>query len=209
MVKAYKFYILFILISFHLVGCAPIAVVSAPSSYADKRTTEAQFNDQKIEIQSILNTQDIYSGSNVSFVSYNQTVLITGEVRSEETKDLVDQTVLITGEVRSEETKDLVGEQIQKMPNVKGVKNFLLVTPENSSLKSEANDTLITANIKSRLFIQENETQLFPLHVKVVTERQVVYLMGILSEKDVASAIKIAKSSRGVKKVVPLFEMVE
>jgi len=192
MVKAYKFYILFILISFHLVGCAPIAVVSAPSSYADKRTTEAQFNDQKIEIQSILNTQDIYSGSNVSFVSYNQTVLITGEV-----------------EVRSEETKDLVGEQIQKMPNVKGVKNFLLVTPENSSLKSEANDTLITANIKSRLFIQENETQLFPLHVKVVTERQVVYLMGILSEKDVASAIKIAKSSRGVKKVVPLFEMVE
>ena len=190
MVKAYKFYILFILISFHLVGCAPIAVVSVPSSYADKRTTEVQFNDQKIEIQSILNTQDIYSGSNVSFVSYNQTVLITGEVRSEE-------------------TKDLVGEQIQKMPNVKGVKNFLLVTPENSSLKSEANDTLITANIKSRLFIQENETQLFPLHVKVVTERQVVYLMGILSEKDVASAIKIAKSSRGVKKVVPLFEMVE
>ena len=190
MVKAYKFYILFILISFHLVGCAPVAVVSAPSSYADKRTTEAQFNDQKIEIQSILNTQDIYSGSNVSFVSYNQTVLITGEVRSEE-------------------TKDLVGEQIQKMPNVKGVKNFLLVTPENSSLKSEANDTLITANIKSRLFIQENETQLFPLHVKVVTERQVVYLMGILNEKDVASAIKIAKSSRGVKKVVPLFEMVE
>ena len=190
MVKAYKFYILFILISFHLVGCAPVAVVSAPSSYADKRTTEAQFNDQKIEIQSILNTQDIYSGSNVSFVSYNQTVLITGEVRSEETKDLVE-------------------EQIQKMPNVKGVKNFLLVNPKNSSLKSEANDTLITANIKSRLFIQENETQLFPLHVKVVTERQVVYLMGILNEKDVASAIKIAKSSRGVKKVIPLFEMVE
>ena len=106
MVKAYKFYILFILISFHLVGCAPVAVVSAPSSYADKRTTEAQFNDQKIEIQSILNTQDIYSGSNVSFVSYNQTVLITGEVRSEE-------------------TKDLVGEQIQKMPNV----NVILTSP--------------------------------------------------------------------------------
>ncbi len=57
--------------------------------------------------------------------------------------------------------------------------------------------------------IQENETQLFRLHVKVVTERQVVYLMGILNEKDVASAIKIAKSSRGVKKVIPLFEMVE
>jgi len=31
--------------------------------------------------------------------------------------------------------------------------------------------------------------------------------MGILSEEEAASAIKIAKSSRGVKKVIPLFEI--
>ena len=188
MVKSYKFYILFSLIALHLVACAPVAVVSAPTSYSDRRTVETQFIDQKIEIKAILDSQDIYAGSNVSFVSYNQTVVITGEARSQE-------------------IKDLVANKIQEIENVKGVKNFLLVHPEDSSLKSEANDTLITANIKSRLFIQENETKLFPLHVKVFTERQTVYLMGILSEEEAASAIKIAKSSRGVKKVIPLFEI--
>ena len=188
MVKSYKFYILFSLIALHLVACAPVAVVSAPTSYSDRRTVETQFIDQKIEIKAILDAQDIYAGSNVSFVSYNQMVVITGEVRSQE-------------------IKDLVANKIQEIESVKDVKNFLLVHPEDSSLKSEANDTLITANIKSRLFIQEKETKLFPLHVKVFTERQTVYLMGILSEEEAASAIKIAKSSRGVKKVIPLFEI--
>jgi osmotically-inducible protein OsmY len=46
------------------------------------------------------------------------------------------------------------------------------------------------------------------LHVKVYTERQEVYLMGILNQKEAEYAIKIAKSSRGVKKVIPLFEII-
>ena len=75
-------------------------------------------------------------------------------------------------------------------------------------LRSRAEDVLITSNVKSRLFIKENETKLFPLHVKVYTERQEVYLMGILNQKEAEYAIKIAKSSRGVKKVVPLFEII-
>ena len=51
------------------------------------------------------------------------------------------------------------------------------------------------------------ESKLSPLHVKVVTERQEVYLMGILNAKEADDAIEIAKSSKGVKKVIPLFEI--
>ena len=46
------------------------------------------------------------------------------------------------------------------------------------------------------------------MHVKVYTERQEVYLMGILNQKESQIATQIAKSSKGVKKVIPLFEII-
>ena len=82
MCKSNNFYILFSLIISQLVGCAPVAVVTAPVAYADRRTAEIQYTDQKIEIKAILETQDIDADSNLSFLSYNQTVLLTGEARS-------------------------------------------------------------------------------------------------------------------------------
>jgi osmotically-inducible protein OsmY len=91
---------------------------------------------------------------------------------------------------------------------VKDVKNFLLIGM-NSSLKSKASDVITTSNVISRLYFNESnfESKLSPLHVKVVTERQEVYLMGILNAKEADDAIEIAKSSKGVKKVIPLFEI--
>ena len=77
----------------------------------------------------------------------------------------------------------------------------------SSSLKSKASDAITTSNVVSRLFVNESKSKLSPLHVKVVTERQEVYLMGLLNSKEVEDAIKIAKSSKGVKKVIPLFEI--
>ena len=189
MFKSYRFYIFFSLIISQLVGCGPAAVVTAPVSLSDKRSAEIQFYDQKIEINAILKTKDIDEDSNLSFLSFNQTVLITGEVRS--------QKII-------EEVIDIVS----SFKNVKNVKNYSSVQDQNSSIQSRAEDVLITTNVKSRLFLKENETKLSPLHVKVYTERQNVYLLGILNNKEAESAIKIAKSSRGVKKVVPLFEII-
>ena len=77
----------------------------------------------------------------------------------------------------------------------------------SSSLKSKASDAITTSNVVSRLFVNEYKSKLSPLHVKVITERQEVYLMGLLNSKEVEDAIKIAKSSKGVKKVIPLFEI--
>ena len=42
-----------------------------------------------------------------------------------------------------------------------------------------------------------------------MTENDVIYLLGIVTEKEADEAIKIAKSSKGVKLVVPLFELDE
>ena len=190
--KSYSFYFLFLLLISQLVSCiattAPV-VPGGPLAFADRRAAEAIYIDQKLEFKTILETQDINENDNLTFVSFNQIVLITGEVPDEQTKAKVEETV-------------------KKIEGVKEVKNFLLIGM-NSSLKSKATDVITTSNVVSRLYFNESkfESKLSPLHVKVVTERQEVYLMGILNAKEAEDAIEIAKSSKGVKKVIPLFEI--
>ena len=192
MFKSYSFYFLLLLLISQLVGCiattAP-AVPGGPLAYADRRAAEIIYIDQKLEFKTILETQDINENDNLTFVSFNQIVLITGEVPDEQTKAKVEETV-------------------KTIEGVKEVKNFLLIGM-NSSLKSKATDVITTSNVVSRLYFNESnfESKLSPLHVKVVTERQEVYLMGILNAKEADDAIEIAKSSKGVKKVIPLFEI--
>ena len=193
MLKSYSFYFLFLLLISQLVSClattAPSAVVAGPVGYVDRRASEVIYIDQKLEFKTILETQDINENDNLTFVSFNQIVLITGEVPDEQTKAKVE-------------------EAVKNIEGVKEVKNFLLIGM-NSSLKSKATDVITTSNVVSRLYFNESnfESKLSPLHVKVITERQEVYLMGILNAKEADDAIEIAKSSKGVKKVIPLFEI--
>ena len=59
--KSYSLYILFSLIFFQIVGCAPAAVVTAPVTLSDRRASEIQYIDQKIEIKAILETCLLYT----------------------------------------------------------------------------------------------------------------------------------------------------
>ena len=77
-----------------------------------------------------------------------------------------------------------------------------------NKIKQRAKDTVTTTNFKTRLFL-ELKNDLHPMHVKIMTENDVVYLLGIVNEKEADEAIRIAKSSKGVKLVVPLFELDE
>ena len=186
MIKSYSFLILVALLIAQITGCAS-GVVAVPVAYADRRSSEAIYFDQKIEIKAILETQSINEYDNLSFVSYNQTVLITGEVPSAEVKQEVENA-------------------IRNIEGVKQIKNYLHIG-STSSLKSKAADVVTTSNVVSRMYIKDFESNLSPIHVKVYTERQEVYLMGLLSTKEAEDAIKIAKSSKGVKRVIPLFEI--
>jgi len=186
MIKSYSFLILVALLIAQITSCAT-GVVAVPVAYADRRSSEAIYFDQKIEIKAILETQSINEYDNLSFVSYNQTVLITGEVPSAEVKKEIENA-------------------IRNIEGVKQIKNYLHIG-STSSLKSKAADVVTTSNVISRMYIKDFESNLSPIHVKVYTERQEIYLMGLLSTKEAEDAIKIAKSSKGVKKVIPLFEI--
>ena len=72
-----------------------------------------------------------------------------------------------------------------------------------TSLSQRSNDTYITSKVKTR-FIEANKFP--PNAVKVVTERGVVYLMGIVSRPEGDAAGEVAATTEGVVKVVKVFE---
>jgi len=196
MIKSYKLFILIFLFMTQLIGCAAVGVVGVavpPLSFSDRRSTETQIIDQKVEFKAIIQTQETYKDANVSFVSYNQTLVITGEVPTDELKIKIEALA-------------------KNIDEVKSIKNFLLVS-KNSSFRSQALDVVLTANVKSRLFIKtgkgEHKDKLSPTHIKVFSERQEVYLMGLVTKEESNVAITIAKSSKGSKNIIPLFEINE
>jgi len=72
-----------------------------------------------------------------------------------------------------------------------------------SSLASRASDSFITSKVKAR-FVDAGKFS--PVHVKVVTEAGVVYLLGVVTDKEAEDAVEIARTTGGVRKVVKIFE---
>ena len=190
--KSYKLFILFILFITQLIGCAPSSILAIPSSIADRRSTEVQFIDNQIFLAAWAPVHEITDNeaqkSHFNLMSYNRVVVIVGEVPSEE-------------------IKNKITEALSKIKKVKVVHNKMTIG-KACNMKQKAKDTITTSNVKTRLFL-EIKNEVHPFHVKIMTENDVIYLLGILNEKEADEAIKIAKSSKGVKLVVPLFELDE
>jgi len=188
--KSYKLFILFIIFITQLVGCAPSTILAIPSSIADRRSTEVQISDNKIfmstwaPVQEIVDNQKQKSHFNIA---------------------VFNKAIVIVGQVPNEEVKNKITDVLSKLENVKTVHNKIEVSKANK-LKQRAKDTITTSNVKTRLFL-ELKNEVHPLHVKITTENDVIYLLGIVNNKEADEAIQIAKSSKGVKLVVPLFEL--
>ncbi|MFN4149118.1 MAG: BON domain-containing protein, partial [Rhodocyclaceae bacterium] len=93
---------------------------------------------------------------------------------------------------------------VAAVPNVKAISNELQIAGA-SSLASRSNDTYITSKVKAR-FIDAN--RFAANHVKVVTEAGIVYLMGLVTQKEADAAVEIARTTGGVRKVVRVFEII-
>ncbi|HEU4647054.1 MAG TPA: BON domain-containing protein, partial [Burkholderiales bacterium] len=170
-----------------LQGCVEMAVVGAGVALAtieDRRTTGTQLEDRGIDLRAANRIDDRYGERvHVNVTSFNRYVLLTGEVPDEATRADIEAIA-------------------RSVPNVSGVSNDLQIAGR-SSTTSRSNDTLITANVKTRL-VDANKAN--PFHVKVVTEAAVVYLLGIVTEQEAADTVEIARTTSGVRKVVKMFE---
>jgi len=89
--------------------------------------------------------------------------------------------------------------------NVRGVTNELALGAP-TSLTARANDSYVTSKVKAR-FVDANRFN--PIHVKVVTENKVVYLIGLVRRQEAKDAIEVTRNTEGVQKVVTVFEYLD
>ena len=168
-------------------GCIPLAITAVGGTAmvaTDRRSTGTQVDDEVIEDKLAASMQERYKNdAHINITSYNGIVLLTGEVP--------------TAAIKSD-----VAEMARTTPKVRSVQDELVVGPL-TDLQSRTNDTFITTKVKAR-FIEASKFQIN--HVKVVTERGVVYLMGLVRHDEGDSAAEIARTTSGVQRVVKLFE---
>ena len=171
-----------------LQGCAAALVgVAGSAAYMaieDRRSSSTQIDDKELELRAASRIeQRLGDRSHINVTSFNRAILITGEVPDEAARAEIEQIV-------------------KELPNVRTVTNDALVAAV-SSLGARTNDSAITTKVKGRLL---DSKRVNPLHVKVVTEAAVVYLLGVVTEAEAEEAVEVARTTGGVRKVVKLFE---
>ena len=174
-----------------LSACVPLVVGGAAAVgmgmvATDRRSSGAQLDDQGIELRAAARVREIANDNMyVSVTSYNRQVLLTGAVGSEADRRRVEDVV-------------------QRVDNVRSVVNELTVGP-SSTFQERSNDVFVSGKIKASLL---DAKDIFANSFKVVTERGVVYLMGIATRRETDRATEIARGVSGVQKVVRVVEIV-
>ncbi|MBL8251311.1 MAG: BON domain-containing protein [Candidatus Competibacter sp.] len=155
----------------------------------DRRTTGTFMDDQTVELRvyDALNKQ-LPPGNRISATSYNGVVLLTGEAVSEGVKQ---QAATVVRGIT---------------PPVREVYNELAIG-RPSPLSARSNDSFLTSKVKASLF-QVRLQDFDPSRVKVVTDRGVVYLMGLVRPPEADAAANVASQVSGVRQVVTLFEFI-
>ncbi|MFI4937986.1 MAG: BON domain-containing protein [Candidatus Berkiellales bacterium] len=172
-----------------LYGCGAIVAGTAVSGAVigqDRRAASTIVYDKSIQFKAKEVVADVSEGNvkvHVSPVAYNNSVLLVGQVPNKK--------------MRSE-----IEKEVRRISKVRRVHNEITVGAPPSSL-IRASDSWITTKIKSEMAVTQDMN---PTRVKVITEDSIVYLMGIVKGEEDEIAVDIARHTKGVKKVVKIFE---
>ena len=173
-----------------LSGCAaPLLVAGAAggaTAASDERSNQSMLDDQVIEAKAkdaIYADQERAKRVHINVTSYNHVVLLTGEALSKATRSKV---------------LDIV----RHLDKVRLVHNEIRIA-DLTDFSSRTGDSWITSKVKSEMLA----TRGFPsTRVKVVTENDTVFLMGMVTRDVGDHAASIARKISGVKRVIKLFE---
>lgn len=169
-------------------SCAPVMVAGTATSVSavyDQRNLTTIYQDEGIahQIYGLINTDNVLKDAHLNVVSINSSVLVVGQVPTLEDK---------------KRTSDL----IHSISEVKKIYNQTTVGPMTSALV-KSNDLWITTKVKAAMLA---ENGLPSTQVKVLTENNVVYLLGVVDKQHADLAVGVASKIKGVKKVVKLFQ---
>lgn len=180
---------LFIVAAIYLCGCAALAVGGAAGTAVavgtDSRGANVVVDDQTLEhsVNDVLDAQ--VPGGSFTVASFNQHVLLAGQVPNAEDKYKAELAVTNTS-------------------GVKSVWNYLTIS-NTETVSDIARDAYLTSAAKSRLIAQKGVNA---NNVKVVTCGAVVYLLGYQAGDpvQVKGAADGIKNISGVTKVVNLIQ---
>ncbi len=181
-----------VLLCISVSGCPAFLAGGAATGVAvahDRRTPGTVIEDQTIEIKAVRALEadtEINEKTHFNVTSYNKAALVTGEAPTEE-------------------LRSRMADIVSRVPEVRKVYNEIAVAAP-SSYTSRSSDTLITTKVKTRLF---SDKELDATRIKVVTERGIVYLMGLVNQQEAELATETTRKVSGVQKVVKLFESYE
>jgi len=172
-------------------GCVPLVIGGAAAGTAvvvsDRRSPGIQLEDQAIELRlrTALDAKLPSSVANIRITSYNQRVLLTGEVTTEAAK--ADAQAIA-----------------EKSPNVLAVRNEIHVGAL-TTFSNQNYDRSLTAKVTIALI----EAPGVPSGtISVVSSRSVVYLMGLVTAAEGEAAARAASRVAGVRQVVKYFDYI-
>ena len=178
-----------------ITGCGGIVVGGAATGAAvihDRRSAGTVIDDQGLSWKisdAIFKDKELSDPSHVNVTVYNGAILLTGETPTEDLK------------IRANATAARLAEGNR-------IYNELVITSP-SSITSRTNDAYITAKVKTVLLEIDDIPSFDPTRVKVTTENSVVFLMGLLTDREATAVTEKARKVSGVKKVVRLFEYIK
>lgn len=174
-------------LSLLLTACVNIATTGAQAIY-QHRNLRQNFNDSYLTLQIY---QDIEAdkrldNAHISIATYHSTVLLAGQTPTAWQRTRVEAIAKNT-------------------EGVKRVYNLLNIAYPLSTLK-KVSDAWITTKLKTK-FIASDDLDV--TKIKILTENGTVYLMGILPREEAEAAVKIARETDGVEKVVKIFSYIQ
>ncbi len=174
-----------------IISCMPTVFIAGAAAGGavlyDQRDQGTILNDLQLTSKAkkaFINAPEFKKQSSLHFHSYNQNLLITGQVSNIELLNRIDE----------------IGQNITQ---AKTVYNQAHVTGRKIQ-PSSTKDTWITTKVKTMLLAEKG---LRSNDFKVVTENNVVYLMGLTSKSKADLAARITSQVDGVTKVVKLIEL--
>ncbi|WP_043649319.1 BON domain-containing protein [Chitinilyticum litopenaei] len=172
-----------------LSGCVPLLVVGGVAVGAwigsDPRKT--------VQIE-----RDTSSGAEIS-----ARIIDTFKEKAHVNVTVYNGIALLTGEVPDDAARGTVEQLARKESRVRQVINETVIAPP-SSAADRLNDSQLTTRVKSAILAGAGESQ--SVHILVVTERRVVYLMGLSTPELGNKAGILASKVGGVQQVVKLLE---
>lgn len=175
-----------------LSGCEAMTAATNPGTinenYAE-RTRGAKVEDESIETKvghNLKRTDARLNDAHINVDSFNGVVLLTGQVPSEELKQLANE---VAGKVR----------------NVRRVLNELSVAG-NLPASQRVNDTWITARVRAALV---GDASIESGRLRVITENASVYLMGIVSRNEAERIVRVVSDAGGMQRVVKAFDYLD